>query len=134
MAGNVALKSVSAFPFSNTYIVANCNASLVLGDLVYFSDLATTTVTKVTSNKHDQPTVGIVIRKIESTRAKIQTYGLCDITISGLSKNQVVFTGSSGDLVTSVPSDGYIEYFGHCYHDEYLFVKIRTDRIKRNPF
>ena len=130
--GNVILKQPSTRPVGELYFFADCEESLELGDPVYLYSLDY--VEKPINHKNIKPVIGIAVQKLNPTRVKVQTYGICDISIIGLTVSPFVFLSNTGDLSTILPLDGFRHVLGNCFYAEKFFINISSDRIRRNPF
>lgn len=130
--GNVILKQPSTRPVGELYFFADCEETLELGDPVYLSSVEY--VEKPTDHKESKPVIGIAVQKQTTTRVKVQTYGICEINITGLAVSPTVFISPTGDLTSTLPTDGYIQHIGQCFYDEKLFINISMTRVKRNPY
>ena len=111
-----------------------CEAIAEIGDLVYISESLPTKVEINLNNTNDQPTIGIILKKVGDTNCIVCFIGKLPITFPGLSIGDKLFLSSTGTISSTVPTTGYIQELGFCYANDKVFLKPIYTRIKRLPF
>jgi hypothetical protein len=111
-----------------------CDSTAQIGDIVYIHPTENNKVIVNIDNCNDNPSVGIIVKKISITEAKVQLCGECSLLFSGLQKSKNVFLGLDGKLTNAVPNTGFIQKIGISLEDQKVFLNIDYMRIKRNPF
>ena len=112
-----------------------CEDFASIGDLVYISESLPTKVEINDDNMSDQPTIGIILKKVGDTNCIVCFIGkLPALTFPGLSIGDKLFLSSTGTISSTVPTTGYIQELGFCYANDKVFLKPIYTRIKRNPF
>jgi hypothetical protein len=120
--------------FQKKYKTFNCDASTQIGDIVCINPSNPTILLVNSDNRTSNPSIGIVIKKSSSTRAKIQLFGECSIAITGLQVSRPVFLGTDGKLTQTIPATGFIQKMGIALEDNKIFLNVDYMRIKRTPF
>jgi hypothetical protein len=116
------------------YKTYECDSSVSVGDVVFLSQTVDNYVYSNTDNKESLLSIGIVISKEDTTTAKVQIFGDCSLTFTGLEQGKRVWLSSTGQLTTSVPTDGYVHIIGMCYENNKVFINPELNKLKRNPF
>jgi hypothetical protein len=89
----------------------DCDAGVAVGDLVVPSNTVSDTVEKITVNSYDGLVIGIVIRKISSTRCEVLASGKIS-GLTGIDFGKPLFVGTNGKLTTAKPVTGHLQAMG----------------------
>lgn len=92
-------------------LTLSCDASTVVGDTVYQSSAADSTVIPATNNTVVNQVIGVCIEKINATTAKILVLGIVT-GLSGLTRGDRIFLSTTGTLTNTKPGTGYLHNLG----------------------
>lgn len=124
--------------------VANCPASVSVGDMVYISGPQVGDYYQVSLcniDEYGKRTAGMVVSKQTSTICAVQYSGLVSGIYTGLTPNVHMFLGENdgGRLVQFVPlrvaaNDRYVEIVGKALSDDVILMEIQSPKvIARDP-
>ena len=121
---------------SPLYIVNNynCDTTLAIGNLVYFSTAVEESVIKLINNRNVNFAIGIVEEKLTDTTCKVLHYGISLNNYANILLGKKVYLGSNGLPTSTLPNNGYIQVLGTTMYSNILFFNPITTKIKRYPF
>lgn len=133
--GNIILKKSGSSTGDITRFVRtfDCASTVAVGNIVYSAPNVDNFVFVNVDNTVVAPSIGIVIEKPTSFTCKVQMYGPCSITFSGLLRSKKVFLSTTGGLTTTVPTTGYLQKIGFSYENDKVFIDPNEIRVKLNP-
>ena len=117
---------------SRVELVFDCEASTVIGDIVYQDDIVNTKVITNINNTQVKPSLGVVIRKLTSTRCVVLTLEI-ENGYTGLPIGSKVFLGTDGTITTTKPPTGYVQNLGTTVSDTQIFFLPNTTRTLQTP-
>jgi hypothetical protein len=117
----------SASDFGNT-VVMDTSVTAQKGDLVYL-DLERTNYARPSHNNTPPSRfIGLVIKKLNATRAEVQMYGIIDVDLP----TGPVFAGENGGLRIGIPSTGITQKLGFSFGNGKMLLSPNRNRIKIN--
>lgn len=120
--------------FQSKFKTFSCDISTEIGDVVYIDSIETNTIVVNTDNRNYFPSVGVVVKKLTNTSAKVQIFGECALPFTNLQKSKNVFLGIDGKPTNIIPDNGFIQKIGFCLEDSKFFISVDYWRVKRTPF
>lgn len=106
----------------------SCPAGAQQGDLVYLDYTRTNFVRTYGSNSPPTRFIGVVIKKINPTRAEVQMYGMIETTLP----TGPVFAGENGGMRIGIPSTGITQKLGFSFGNGFMLLSPNRNRIKIN--
>jgi len=106
----------------------DCDSSVAVNDLVYQDLIVSEEVYKSTNNTHLPKIFGICIQKYTSTRCRV----LCMGVVSGytdLIKGKFIFWGTSGEITSTKPSDGFLHILGFAISATKIYFSPNNIRV-----
>jgi len=122
-------------------ITSDCLVTDVVGNFVYITgDRIESALQIETVNIEDlakMPAIGIITEKLSSTKCRLQTSGIVEGVLSGLTPQERYYIGTDGKATATPPEPGagetfYIQYVGIAIASNALYLDIAKVPIKRS--
>lgn len=123
----------SAAVASPQVITADCDISVVVGDLVYMDDITDNLAVRAPDNRTSVPVAGQVVGKPTAITATILISGF-NSYLHFLNPGDMIFVSATGSPTTVRPATGYIQVLGLVIDSGKLYLNPNPQRIPLSPF